>query len=124
MGGCEKGFHLRRLISLIALAAAVPLAPIAFGVAPASASTTVAAPTCIADEGSKVTCYENVSPSGVTVTWYIYDEASDPQNMTTTGGPSVTWGCAGTLKVHYSYVSGGVTYLSGNGEGICITGYP
>jgi hypothetical protein len=124
MGGREKGPHLRRLIGLIALAAAVPLAPIAFGVTSAAASTTVAAPTCIADEGSKVTCYENVSPSGVTVTWYIYDEASDPQNMTTTGGPSLTWACAGALTVHYSYVYGGVTYLSGDGKGICIKGYP
>jgi hypothetical protein len=124
MGGRERGSQLRRLISLIALAAAVPLAPIAFGVTSANASTTVAAPTCTADEGSKVTCDEHASPAGVTVTWYIYDEASDPQNMTTTGGPSLTWACAGALTVHYSYVYGGVTYLSGDGKGLCIKGYP
>jgi len=124
MGGRERGSHLRRLISVIALAAAVPLAPIAFGVTSAAASTTVAAPTCTADEGSKVTCGEHASPAGVTVTWYIYDEASDPQNMTTTGGPSLTWACAGALTVHYSYVYSGVTYLSGDGKGLCIKGYP
>jgi len=99
------------------------LAPIAFGVTSAAASTTVAAPTCTADEGSKVTCSENVSPAGVTITWYIYDEASDPQNYTTTGGPVITWGCAGALEMHYSYVYGGITYLSGTGKGLCIKGY-
>jgi hypothetical protein len=124
MGGREKGSHLRRLIGLIALAAAVPLAPIAVGVTSAAASTTVAAPTCTADGGSKVSCYESTSPAGVTVTWYIYDEASDPQNYTTTGGGEITWGCYGALSVHFSYVYSGVTYVSGIGKSVCVKGYP
>jgi hypothetical protein len=124
MGGREKGFHLRRLLGLVALAGAASIVPLAAGAISAAASVTVPAPSCYADGGSKVTCTEASSPSGVTVTWYIYDEASDPQNYTTTGGPDLTWGCAGALSVHFSYVSGGVTYVSGTGKGICIKGYP
>jgi hypothetical protein len=115
---------MRRLIGLIALAAAVPLAPIAVGATSAAASTTVAAPSCLADGGSKVTCNESASPVGVTVTWYIYDPASVPQNYTTTGGGGITWGCAGSLSVHFSYVYSGVTYVSGTGRSVCVKGFP
>jgi hypothetical protein len=124
MGGREKGPHLRRLISLIALAGTAALVPVAFGAASAAASVTVAAPTCTADGGSKVSCDESTSPVSVTVTWYIYDEASDPQNYTTTGGRGITWGCAGALSVHFSYVYSGVTYVSGTGHSVCVKGYP
>jgi hypothetical protein len=121
--GSEKGSHLRRLIGL-ALAGVAAFAPVAAGVTSAAASVTVPAPACTADGGSKVTCDESSSPVSVTVTWYIYDEASIPQNYTTTGGRSLTWGCAGALTVHFSYVSSGVTYVSGNGKSICVKGFP
>jgi len=124
MGGREKGSHLRRLIGLIALAGTAALVPVAFGAASAAASVTVAAPSCLADGGSKVDCDETVSPASVTVTWYIYDEASDPQNYTTTGGRDIVWGCAGGLSVHFSYVSSGVTYVSGTGHSVCVKGFP
>jgi|ERR1700722_1181076 len=123
MGGREKGSHLRRLLGL-ALAAVAAFVPVAAGVTSAAASVTVPAPSCTADGGSKVSCDESSSPVSVTVTWYIYDEASTPQNYTTTGGRGLTWGCAGTLIVHFSYVSSGVTYLSGNGRSICVKGFP
>lgn len=124
MGGSEKGYHLRHLIGLIALAGVAAFVPVAVGATSAAASTAVAAPSCLADGGSKVSCNESSSPVSVTVTWYIYDEASTPQNYTTTGGRELTWGCAGSLSVHFSYVYSGVTYVSGTGRSVCVKGYP
>jgi hypothetical protein len=108
----------------MALAGVAAFTPVAIGATSAAASTAVPAPSCLADGGSKVSCIESSSPASVTVTWYIYDEASDPQNYTTTGGPELTWGCAGSLSVHFSYVYGGVTYASATGRSICVKGYP
>jgi hypothetical protein len=124
LGGSEKGYHLRHLIGLIALAGVAAFVPVAVGATSAAASTAVAAPSCLADGGSKVSCNESSSPVSVTVTWYIYDEASTPQNYTTTGGRELTWGCAGSLSVHFSYVYSGVTYVSGTGRSVCVKGYP
>ncbi|MGD0063164.1 MAG: hypothetical protein ABSB76_06975 [Streptosporangiaceae bacterium] len=124
MEDLEKGAHVRRLIGLIALAGVAAFVPVAVGATSAAASVTVPAPSCIADGGSKVSCNESSSPVSVTVTWYIYDEASDPQNYTTTGGRGITWGCAGALSVHFSYVNSGVTYVSGTGKSVCVKGYP
>jgi hypothetical protein len=124
MGGREKGPRLRRLIGFFALAGTAAFAPVAIGATSAAASTAVPAPSCLADGGSKVSCDESSSPVSVTVTWYIYDEASIPQNYTTTGGRDLTWGCAGALSVHFSYVYDGVTYVSGTGKSICVKGYP
>jgi hypothetical protein len=115
---------LRHLIGLIALAGVAAFVPVAVGATSAAASTAVAAPSCLADGGSKVSCNESSSPVSVTVTWYIYDEASTPQNYTTTGGRELTWGCAGSLSVHFSYVYSGVTYVSGTGRSVCVKGYP
>jgi hypothetical protein len=123
MGGREKGSHLRRLIGLVLVGAAA-FVPVAVGSTSAAASVTVPAPTCTADGGSKVSCNESSSPVSVTVTWYIYDGASTPQNYTTTSGRSLTWGCAGALTVHFSYVNSGVTYVSGSGRSICVKGFP
>jgi hypothetical protein len=124
MGGREKGPHLRRLIGLTALAGVAAFVPVAVSATSAAASVTVAAPSCTADGGSKVSCNEPTSPVSVTVTWYIYDAASDPQNYTTTGGRDITWGCAGGLNVYFSYVYSGVTYVSGSTHSICVKGYP
>jgi hypothetical protein len=124
MGGREKGSHLRHLIGLIALAGAAAFVPVAAGATLAAASTAVAAPSCLADGGSKVDCVESSSPVGVTVTWYIHDYGSIPQDYTTTGGRSLVWGCAGTLSVYFSYVYGGVTYVSSTGRSVCVKGFP
>lgn len=124
MGGREKGFPLRHLIGVIALAGVAAFVPVVAGTASAAASTAVAAPSCQADGGAKVSCYESSSPVSATVTWYIHDAGSTPQNYTTTGGGSVTWGCAGSLSVYFSYVYSGVTYVSGTGRSVCVKGFP
>jgi hypothetical protein len=124
MGGHRKGSPMRHLIGLIALAGVAGFVPVVAGTTSAGASTAVAAPSCLADGGSKVSCDESSSPISATVTWYIYDAASTPQNYTTTGGRGLTWGCAGSLSVYFSYVYSGVTYVSGTGRSVCVKGYP
>jgi hypothetical protein len=115
---------LRRLIGLIAVAGTTAFVPVAVAATSAAASVTVPAPSCFADGGSKVSCNESSSPDTATVTWYIYDAYATPSHFTVTGGPDVTVGCAGALSVYFSYVNGGVTYVSDTGRSVCEKGYP
>jgi hypothetical protein len=98
MGGREKGRHLRRLIGLIALAGAAAFTPVAIGATSAAASTAVPAPSCLADGGSKVSCTESSSPVSVTVTWYIYDEASTPSELHHDRQPGIDLGVRGVVE--------------------------
>ena len=119
---------MRRLAFLAAvLALAAPgLAAVGLATAaPAAASVSVPAPTCDSFS-SEIDCYELSSPSGVSVTWYFHQSNYIPPNWTITGHSSVTQGCnpGWAYQVYYSYVSGGVTYISTNSDLVCVKGDP
>jgi hypothetical protein len=125
MGGRErKVFQLRLIVSLIALAGTTVFVPVAVGATSAAASVAVAAPSCMPIGGSKVDCNESSTPNSTAITWYITEQAVTPPNFTISGNKDIVFGCAGPMTVHFSYVSSGVTYVSGNAKTPCIKGEP